>query len=706
MSIASEIQRLNTAKAGIKSALEAKGVSVDSATTLDGYPQLVESIPSGGDDELVKGLIDGSLTALTVPNYVTSLKNNLFQSNSNIKVVNLHTGVTSLGGSCFNGASNLTAITVASGVTSFGNECFRSCGNLTTIDGLGTLGNIGESFMRDCGKLETPIVISGTSVGSYAFQKCYKIPSYTFIGPYVGIGGSQYQTGDTYSIFQSNTGCSYWDFTNCYIVPTTNSKRHFNGCTGEFRIPAIMANSFLSTKTPLDENNYFYDTPMSGNVVTVANKYPSTTIHYTSTVNTMLSPTDKNKGDYAAQGFGIVENIYDATTGGTLVFYGPSALTPNVFYFTKDKASLQTFEATGITSLGISASTFYGCNNMTDVILPNVTVLPEKCFAFNYLLTGITLGNVTSVGNQAFLDCRSLTGITLDYLQTLGSNVFSGCTGFTSFSSSGLTSIPSYAFSGITSLTTVNTPSVTGIGREAFSGCTGLSTFDFSSVETIGVSSFRNCKSLTSVTAPNLLTVEAEAFRDCSSLQSFNASAVTTFGTYVFQQCTSLTSIDISSIQTIGSGAFQQTPITEVNAPNARTIGNNAFYGCGSITSVTLTDAETIGGEAFRFGYGLTTVSLPSITSLGSSAFRNCTGLTSVTLGENINSLGEYVFSDGSVQEITFLGNTPPSGVNIFTFSSMPSSGVIYCPSEAVGAYTTWKNNRDGIRNWTVQAIS
>lgn len=46
MSIASEIQRLQQAKADLKTAIEAKGVTVPSATTLDGYAALVDSIGS------------------------------------------------------------------------------------------------------------------------------------------------------------------------------------------------------------------------------------------------------------------------------------------------------------------------------------------------------------------------------------------------------------------------------------------------------------------------------------------------------------------------------------------------------------------------------------------------------------------------------------------------------------------------------------
>lgn len=48
MSIASEITRLQSAKADLKTAIEGKGVTVPSATLLDGYADLVDDIPSGG----------------------------------------------------------------------------------------------------------------------------------------------------------------------------------------------------------------------------------------------------------------------------------------------------------------------------------------------------------------------------------------------------------------------------------------------------------------------------------------------------------------------------------------------------------------------------------------------------------------------------------------------------------------------------------
>lgn len=53
MSIASEISRLQGAKADLKDAIEGKGVTVPSATKIDGYADLVDAIPQGGGSTLI-----------------------------------------------------------------------------------------------------------------------------------------------------------------------------------------------------------------------------------------------------------------------------------------------------------------------------------------------------------------------------------------------------------------------------------------------------------------------------------------------------------------------------------------------------------------------------------------------------------------------------------------------------------------------------
>ena len=53
MSIATEITRINNAKAALKTAIEGKGVTVPESTTLDGYAALVDAISGGGSATLI-----------------------------------------------------------------------------------------------------------------------------------------------------------------------------------------------------------------------------------------------------------------------------------------------------------------------------------------------------------------------------------------------------------------------------------------------------------------------------------------------------------------------------------------------------------------------------------------------------------------------------------------------------------------------------
>lgn len=71
MSIATEIQRLQTAKADIKTAIENKGVTVGDGT-IDTYAEKIDEIEVGGDYD--QGYEDGKNSAPQLERYATSLK--------------------------------------------------------------------------------------------------------------------------------------------------------------------------------------------------------------------------------------------------------------------------------------------------------------------------------------------------------------------------------------------------------------------------------------------------------------------------------------------------------------------------------------------------------------------------------------------------------------------------------------------------------
>lgn len=76
MSAATEIARLISAKASIKSAIESKGVTVPSSTTLDGYSTLIESISGGSVSELVENPDYFIAECIDTAQKINALRNN------------------------------------------------------------------------------------------------------------------------------------------------------------------------------------------------------------------------------------------------------------------------------------------------------------------------------------------------------------------------------------------------------------------------------------------------------------------------------------------------------------------------------------------------------------------------------------------------------------------------------------------------------
>lgn len=136
MSIASEITRLQTAKANLKTSIEAKGVTVPSNATLDSYSGYVDSISSGG----------GAVSTLYVRDFPTiRFGYSPFTSiPSNVSF----TGVTNF--SQMFTYSKLTSISQGdidcSSGTNF-TSMFDGCGDLASVAGLNTSNGLVFEYM-------------------------------------------------------------------------------------------------------------------------------------------------------------------------------------------------------------------------------------------------------------------------------------------------------------------------------------------------------------------------------------------------------------------------------------------------------------------------------------------------------------------------------------------------------------------------------
>ena len=98
-------------------------------------------------------------------------------------------------------------------------------------------------------------------------------------------------------------------------------------------------------------------------------------------------------------------------------------------------------------------------------------------------------------------------------------------------------------------------------------------------------------------------------------------------------------------------------------------IGENAFYWCGSLTSIIIPDSMTsIGDSAFYECKSLTSITIPdSVTSIGYEAFSACTSLTSITIPDCVTSIGHCAFYGcKSLTSITIPNSVISIGYNAF----------------------------------------
>lgn len=172
MSIATEITRLQNAKANLKTAIEAKGVTVSQSATLSDYPALVESIPSGTDN--FEAALNNSLTSY---------------SNDSITTIRSY-GLAYL--------TNLTSVSLPN-LQTINSYAFYNDANLDFGDSEFPFprakGSIGAYAFRYCyglkGEITLPTAV--TSLGNYTFANCYNMTKFTALGAVTSIGAYTFQ---------------------------------------------------------------------------------------------------------------------------------------------------------------------------------------------------------------------------------------------------------------------------------------------------------------------------------------------------------------------------------------------------------------------------------------------------------------------------------------------------------------------------------
>ena len=197
-----------------------------------------ENVTSIGNS-IFKGC--SSMTTITIPNSVTDIGDYAFQ-NSGLTSITIPESVTNIGSNAFEGCISLSSVIIPRNVTNINNYTFQNCSTLITVNFSGSVINIGDYAFSGCSDLTSvSIPESVTSIGSNAFEGCSSLASLVIPSGVTRINNSTFQNCSsliTVTIPESVTSIGDYAFFGCSNLPsiaipnsvTSIGSSAFSGC--------------------------------------------------------------------------------------------------------------------------------------------------------------------------------------------------------------------------------------------------------------------------------------------------------------------------------------------------------------------------------------------------------------------------------------------------------------------------------------------
>ena len=574
-----------------------------------------------------------------------------------------------------NGENNLKSIDFSSEYTEIGNNAFDGCVYLKGITLPNILTKIGDYAFKNCKSFTTfNIPDTVTEMGEGIFAGCENIES--FNGKFVTYNDKAIVYNNILiSIITKEFIC---DISNIDKNIKTLGSSCFHGCNNIKRLD-IPASITTINKNAFDGCKNLCEVHFHGNTPPVFTE----NIFGNTIGNIKIFVPEEHIGKYIDAFSNIIDKIYDKiypiASDYDIIYYvkpnevGENNVAAHITHTIKDNLSYykipnigkkipkEYFKNNGnITKVilgekinGISENTFYGCESLEYVYMPDsIDYLDASCFCkcTNLKKIHIPYGskndNSTSLGIGIFEGCASLEEFETYYADCVTHD--NRC-----YIQNGILKL--FAPAKLTEYTIPTDVNIRTIGKGVFKGTDITSITLNNYIKSISEYAFYECKKLKKIDGWDGISLILEsAFEECDNLGAISLpSTLSNIGNKAFHNCKNM-SIPIkenspqfpSNIQNIGEHAFDGTNCGEINLSNVNNIkftkiNDYAFANCVNLGKVTISNRITeIGNRAFyncgKLSSVMTANNSPNVTAvsfklnkIGDSAFENCGKLNS-----------------------------------------------------------------------------
>ena len=175
--ISQQLTELVNQKNALADNLVTKGVEASQSETFNTLVPKVLDISSGGNNNKMSQLIDGSITELTVEDFgdVTSIRRSAFYYLSNLTKVSISSKITTINASAFANCTKLADINIPNSVTEIGVSAFEHCSALKTIKIPSSITILRSNVLAYSGLESINIPSNITKLENYVFYNCSKL---------------------------------------------------------------------------------------------------------------------------------------------------------------------------------------------------------------------------------------------------------------------------------------------------------------------------------------------------------------------------------------------------------------------------------------------------------------------------------------------------------------------------------------------------